>query len=167
MNKPSDSSDKHFDKIETELRGILNDLLPLKDACTREAALREAGLIAESMGFWLTRILPVSEIKDLMRSCDTTGIPKNELRLFRLADLIMEVEDGQGERRYIAVEISFTAGSEDTTRAIRNAGFLTRFTGRPAHAVIAGWHTHDRIRESIASGEVSWYRLNAHNLGIE
>ena len=173
-NERFDGVDKRFDKVETDIRGlrndirrIRNDMAPLKGAHARNGALREADMIAESMGLSLTRILPDSEIRDLVQSCDTTGIAKNELISFRLADLILEAEDQKGERCYIAAEISYTANGRDTTRAIRNAGFLTRFTGSPAHAAIVAQHTDDRIQESIDRGKVSWYRLNAKYLEVD
>ncbi len=167
VDKRFDGVDKRFDKVENDIRKIRNDMAPLKGAHARNGALREADMIAESMGFSLTRILPDSEIRDLIRSCDTTGIAKNELISFRLADLIIEAEDQKGERCYIAAEISYTANGRDTTRAIRNAGFLTRFTGSPAHAAIVAQHTDDRIQESIDRGKVSWYRLNAKYLEVD
>ncbi len=167
VDKRLDGMDKRFDKVENDIRRIRNDMAPLKGAHARNGALREADMIAESMGLSLTRILPDSEIRDLIRSCDTTGIAKNELISFRLADLIIEAEDQKGERCYIAAEISYTANGRDTTRAIRNAGFLTRFTGSPAHAAIVAQHTDDRIQESIDRGKVSWYRLNAKYLEVD
>ena len=167
VDKRFDGVDKRFDKVENDIQGIRNDMATLKGAHARNGALREADMIAESMGLSLTRILPDSEIRDLIRSCDTTGIAKNELISFRLADLIIEAEDQKGERCYIAAEISYTADGRDTTRAIRNAGFLTRFTGSPAHAAIVAQHTDDRIQESIDRGKVSWYRLNAKYLEVD
>ena len=173
-NERFDGVDKRFDKVETDIREIRNDvqrlrndMAPLKGAHPRNGALQEADLIAESMGLSLKHVLTPSETRDLVRSWDTTGIAKNELLSLRMADLIMEAEEGQGEPCYIAAEISYTADGRDTTRAIRNAGFLTRFTGRPAHAAIIAMHTDDRIQESIDRGKVSWYRLNAKYLEVD
>ena len=59
----------------------------------------------------------------------------------------------------IAVEISFTANGIETTRAVRNAGFLTRFTGKRSYAAIAGLNRDNRFQGSIESGEVLWYQL--------
>ena len=89
----------------------------------------------------------------------------NDLRSFRLADLIVEATDA-GESCYVAVEISFTANGRDTKRAFRNAGFLTMFTGRRAYAVIASVKVDDRIRGILDDGDVSWYRLDRKTLNV-
>ena len=57
-------------------------------------------------------------------------------RSFRNADLVVEATDGTGTR-YIAMEVSFTADLRDCDRAVRNAGLITRFTGKPAQAAVA------------------------------
>ena len=72
-----------------------------------------------------------ADVKVVMQAGDTAGIANSELRSFRFADLIVEARDGSGESCYMAVEISFTANGRDTSRAIRNAEFLKRFTSRP------------------------------------
>ncbi len=162
-----DAVDQRFDKVEADIQTIRNDMAPLKGAHARNAALREADLIAEGMGFSFVRILPQDEIRALVQSQDTTGIPANDLKSFRLSDLIVEAADQAGEPCYITAEISFTANGRDTARAVRNAGFLTRFTGRPAHAAVVGLHMDDRIRDSIASGAVFWHRLDRKNLEVE
>ena len=92
---------------------------------------------------------------------------RTTLRSFRLADLILEATDRQGASCYVAVEISFTVNGRDTRRAVRNAGYLNRFTGQRAFAVVAGVHVDDRIRDRIDAGEVSWYQLEQHSLDID
>ena len=79
----------------------------------------------------------------------------------------MEVTDGEGETCYVAVEISFTANGRDTTRAVRNAGFLSKFTGKWSLAAVAGLRRDDRIDESIESGEVFWHQLDPSDLEAE
>ena len=79
----------------------------------------------------------------------------------------MEATDRAGETCYLAVEVSFTANGRDTTRAVRNAGFLSRFTGRRCRAVVAGLHRDNRIQTSIESGAVSWYQLDPQALEAE
>ena len=67
----------------------------------------------------------------------------------------------------IAVEISFTANGRDTTRAVRNAGFLTRFTGKCSYAAIVGLNRDNRLQGSIETGEVLWYQLEPELLEAE
>ena len=88
-------------------------------------------------------------------------------RSFYSADLIMEAAGQDGETCYIAVEISFTANGRDTRRAIRNAAFLTRFTGKRAYAVVAGMYKDNRIQSTIESGDVFWFQLDAEDLEVE
>ena len=159
--------DRRFDKVEGSISALRDDIAPLKGAHARNAALREAGLIADAMGFTLVRTLTPEQIRTLSQSQSTADIPANDLRSFRRADLIMEVTGREGETCYVAVEISFTANGRDTTRAVRNAGFLTRFTGKRSAAAVAGLRRDDRIDESIESGEVFWYQLDPSDLGAE
>ncbi len=119
------------------------------------------------MGLQRTRNLTDDDLWALIDLADTADIPTNELRSFREADLIMEATDSDGAACYIAVEISFTVNGRDTTRAIRNARFLTMFTGKCAYAVVAGLYRDDRIQDSIESGEVFWYQLTPEVLDAE
>ena len=162
-----DKVDQRFDKVESDISGLRDDIAPLKGAHVRSAAVREAGLIAEDMGFTFVRTLTSEQVRILSRTESTADIPAGDLRSFRRADLIMEVTDGEGETCYVAVEISFTANGRDTSRAVRNAGFLTSFTGKRSVAAVAGLRRDDRIDESIESGEVFWHQLDPSDLEAE
>ena len=162
-----DKVDQRFDKVEGDISGLRDDIAPLKGAHVRSAAVREAGLIAEDMGFTFVRTLTSEQVRILSRSESTTDISAGDLRSFRRADLIMEVTDGEGDTCYVAVEISFTANGRDTSRAVRNAGFLTSFTGKRSVAAVAGLRRDDRIDESIESGEVFWHQLDPSDLEAE
>lgn len=148
-----EATDKRFNRIEAslgEVKGIL----------ASNAAIEDATLIAREMGMRRTKTLLREDLWDLIDSADTSGIPTNELRSFRRADLVMEVTDQAGETCYIAVEISFTVNGRDTTRAIRNAEFLTRFTDKRAYAAVSGVHRDNRVQDSIESGDVFWYEMD-------
>ena len=159
--------DRRFDVLERQIGQIRTDIAPLKAAHARVAAAREADLIAEEQGLSFVATLDQDEIRTLVRSSDTSGISKNDLRSFRLADLVLRATDAAGEECYVAVEVSYTANGRDTARAGRNAQFLTRFTGRRAQAVVAGLRFDDRIRPSVESGEVSWFRLDPEVLEVD
>ena len=159
--------DRRFDAVDRRFDRLESDIGPIKAAHARNAAVREADLIAEESGLAFIRTLSDAEIRDLVQSSDTAGISVNDLRSFRLADLILEAHDSSGESCYLAAEISFTANGRDTARAIRNAGLLTRFTGRPAYAAVAGLRHDDRIRDRIEAGQVAWYQLDAHALEVD
>ena len=181
MNRFVEATNRRFDALENRVtsiqedvgtlkirvKSIQDDLGPLKGSHARDAALREASLIAEDMGFQRTKTLTQDDLGALIACADTSGIPTNELRSFRRADLIIEATDSNGATCYIAVEISFTVNGRDTTRARRNAAFLTRFTGDRSYPAVAGLRRDDRIHGLIDSGEVFWYQLDAEVLEAE
>ena len=153
--------------LKSDVKSIRDDMAPLKGAHARNAALREADLIAEDMGFVMLRVLSRNNIRTLVHSSDVSGISKDELRSFRRADCIIEAAGPHGDICYIAVEASFTVNGRDTTRAVRNAAFLTGFTGKSAYAAVAGARMDERVRGSVESGDVFWYQLEPHSLEAE
>ena len=154
------STDRHFQRIE-------DTLSYLKGAHARNAAIEDSPDIARSMGRRQVRNLTRSDLWAIIDAADVSDIPANVLASFRRADLIMEATDPDGETGYIAVEISFTVDDRDVIRAVRNAAFLTRFTGHPAHAAVAGINRDDRIEDRLASGEVFWHQIYDEDLAAE
>ena len=128
--------------------------------------MREAALLAEDSGLTFIRTMSDAETRDIIKSSNTAGIPVNDVRSFRLADLILEARHTAGELCYVVAEVSITVGRRDATRAIRNAGLLTRFTGRRAYAAVVGVRHDDGIRDRIEAGEVAWYQLDTHALEL-
>ena len=166
-NKRLERIENRQDKAENRLDRIDISLGVLKGGHARNAAVRNAALIAYDMGFELVGVLPQKKIISLVETQDAADIPKNERRSFYMADLIVEAAGQDGETCYIAVEISFTANGRDTRRAIRNAAFLTRFAGKRAYPVVAGMYKDNRIQSTIESGDVFWYQLDAEDLEVE
>ncbi|MYF74589.1 MAG: hypothetical protein F4175_14815, partial [Gemmatimonadetes bacterium] len=132
MHRFVETTNRRFDALENRVASIQDDVGILKGAHARSAALRETPFIASEMGFRWVKDLTEFDLWELINGADTSGIPTNELRSFRRADLIIEATDQNGTLCYIAVEISFTANGRDTTRALRNAELMTRFTGKQA-----------------------------------
>ncbi|MDE2703732.1 MAG: hypothetical protein OXI35_01585 [Gemmatimonadota bacterium] len=167
MNKFVAATDRRFDSLENRVQSIQDDVGTLKGTHARSAALREAPFIAGDMGLrWVKDLTPA----DLWALTDRApaDIPANELNSFRRADLIVEATNlDSGAPCYIAVEISFTANGRDTTRALRNAAFLTQFTGRRSYPAIASLRRDHRIEDLIESGEVFWYQLDREILEAE
>ena len=162
-----ETTNKRLDTLESDVKGLRDDMGILKGAHARNVAIEDAAAIARGLGLRRTRTLSRDEVWDLTEAADTTAIATNDLHSFRRADLMMEATDQAGEPCYIAVEISFTANGRDTTRAVRNAEFLTRFTGKPAYAVIAGLRLDNRIQPAIDSGAVFWHQLDPTDLEAE
>ena len=162
-----EATNRRFDALENSVASIQDDVGILKGAHARSAALRETPFIASEMGFRWVKDLTAFDLWELINGADTSNVPTNELRSFRRADLIIEATDRNGAPCYISVEISFTANGRDTSRALRNAEFLTRFTGKQAFPAVVGVRRDDRIRGLVESGEVFWYQLDPEVLEAE
>ena len=129
--------------------------------------VRQAPIIARSMGFRRIRSLDGDDLWDMTDESDISDIHANVLNSFRRADLVMEATDTDGESCYIAVEVSYTVHQSDISRAARNSRFLTRFTGRPAFAALAGEHVYNDVQDLVDSGTVFWYHLTPQELKVE
>ena len=153
-------TDRRFARLE-------GDISNMKDTYAISKTAREAIGIAREMGFKLARTLTYEDLLEMHLAADTAGIDTPSLRSFRRADLVIEVTDGNGATHYIAMEISYTADKRDTDRATRNAAFLTRFTGHPAHAAIASIRNDREIQSVIDGGQVYWYELEDRGQVVE
>ena len=151
--------------LRSQLNGLRNDIGPIKAAHVRNAVREEVHDIARAVQCTFVRILDREQVYGLLQGQDTGGISGNELTSFRNADLIIEATDNQGALCYLAVEVSFTADSRDTARAVRNAGFLTRFTGRPAFAGVAGVRFDDEISSGVDGAFL--YQVHERNLQVD
>ena len=147
------------DRFLAQMERLRDDVGTLKGWATDNLAHRVAPVIALAMNLRLTRNLDGADLSAMIADQDLSGISNSQLESFLLADLIMETVDGDGRTLYVAVESSYTADDRDTRRAIRNARYMTRFTGQPARAAIAAVRTDWEIDEQIASGAVHWYKL--------
>ena len=145
-------------RFERRLDRMNDDLGMMKGYFARTALSENAKGITEDMGLTFVRALPRDEVWALARQAANSGIPVNDLRSFREADLIIEATGDSG-LLYVAMECSYTADLRDTNRARRNAGFLTQFTGRPARAAIASVRNDHAVDELIESGAVYWHTL--------
>ncbi len=154
-------------RLESGMQRIRDDIGTLRGEHARTITLREIDLLALDLGVTITKILTLGEIASLARSSDTTGIPPNELSSFIRADIIAEATDPNDKPCYVAIEASFTINGRDTRRAMRNAEYMTRLTGDPAHAVVSGVHIDDRVAGLTQSGEVIWHQLEPRSFGAE
>lgn len=154
-------------RIERSVDALRNDIGPLKAAHARNSALRVSYRVCEDLGLDEIRVLDRSALRAMVRQADTSDLPRNHRYSFIEADAVIEATDDAGETHYVAMEASFTADERDTNRAVRNAGYLTRFTGQPAHAVVAALRIDNRIADVITSGQVHWCRLDEEDLQID
>ena len=159
MNARLDALIRRMDRLE-------QDMSVLRNGYVLKTAREQSAIVAYELGYEKVKTLSAGDLIAIARSADTGGIPVNDLRSFRRADLVMEaVRRDTGEGCYIAVEISYTVNGRDTSRAIRNAGFLRRFTGKDALAAVAGVRKDARVDEDIAANGVAWYELDEEDLG--
>ena len=153
------------DRLQEEVRQITTDLAPIRGSHARDAALRAIRRIARIVNCRLQEQLNDDDLHDFTANNDTTGITPEDLRSFENADIVLRTSHRDtGEINYIAVEASFTGGEDDTRRALRNARYLTLFTGQPAHAVVAALRLTPEAEEAIKQGNVTWYETERRHL---
>ena len=105
---------------------------------------------------------------DLTRMARNSGVATEidfgQRRRFYAADLVIEGIDDAGNTHYVAAEASFTADRRDTDRALRNAEFLTKFTGQPAHPIVASVANDRTVQELVDQGSIRWFPLDEREL---
>ena len=151
--KTQNSMLERLDRVEDNTNQNTNHIGELKGLFMERSARDDAPIIASDMGLRWLKTLGRGEVvmmaDEAQRSGLVAGISQHNMRTFRRADLVIEVADSDGEARYVAVEISYTADIRDTERATRHAEYITRFTGVPAYAAIASVHIDNRIEDSL------------------
>ncbi len=147
-------NERHIDRLDR----ITNDSAQFKGWLARLAATESAPGIALDMGMEYVGTLTRAELARLSHNASGGEIPTSELRSFRDADVVIEAEL-DGSTHYIAVEASYTADRRDTDRALRNASFLTRFTGTPAHAAVVSVRNDRELDPLIVPGSVYWHPI--------
>ncbi len=140
-------------RLQAGISGLANNRF-------RAAALTDGGRrIARSMELRRIRTLDGDEIWDLTQDNDVGDIRAGDIESFREADLIMEAEDADGQRHYVAVEVSYSGNGRDADRALRDAQLMRRFTAQSSYAAVAGTRVNNRVQEMIDGGLVHWYRI--------
>ena len=154
--------------FESVMANTLRTFAMLNAEQARQDALRIAARIVRLVGCRDYLILDLSELLDMIDDADTDDIPPDHLISFEDADIIIEAKGREdGVIHYIAVEASATGNWRDVDHATRNAGYLTRFTGRPAHAVIVAQRIRQGIERLIERGEVQWAQIWQKQLEAE
>ena len=163
-----ENTDQRLMALEAGQNRLVSDVAPLKAAHARNGALLIVARIARVVGCRDYRVLDLGDVLNMIDDADTDDIAPNELVSFENADIIIEATPrDNGEIHYIAVEASYTGGWRDVDRATRNAGYLTRFTGQPAHAVVAAQRIRPGIERLVERGEVYWAQILQKELETE
>ncbi len=154
-------------RIERNVQAIRDDIGPLKAAHAANGARKATYRICLALSLQPVAILSEDDLAKIIYEADTTGVSANELDSFLGADAVIQALDQNGATHYVAVEASYTADERDTRRALRNAGFLARFTSMPSHAVVAAQRIDERIRPVIDAGDVHWRQLTDSDFQID
>ena len=136
--------DARMDRMEGDFGTIKGDF-------ARTRTVQDAQSIASDMGLQFVQTLSATDLSQMAGNT----LPRDVGRSFKDADLVTRATDGTGAR-YIAMEVSFTADLRDCNRAVRNAGLIARFTGKPSQPAIASVRND---REAVESGAVYWHPL--------
>ena len=116
-------------------------------------------VVAMDMGMEFVRNLTRAELVQMAGQAVRDGTPRDSLRSFVNADVIIEATQADSSTCYIAVEASYTADHRDADRALRNADFLTRFTGIPARPCIVSVRNDRELSPDVLQGNVFWYPI--------
>ena len=153
-----------LNNLEDGQKRMLDELGAIKGTFTYNVAYDEMRTMLDEMGFQHRHTLTRDEVRQLVSSSDRTGLPIPDLRSFRRADFIVEVANESGQIGYVAAEASFTVDERDVTRAVRNAEYMTRFTGLPGWSAVMGVRRVNDVADAINSGQVYWFEIDEARL---
>ena len=155
-------------EIRRDVAEIRRDVGPIKGAHARNGALRATRRMARTMGCRQVDVLDQDDLGDMADAGDASGLEPTELRSFANADIVTRAAHREtGQIRYLAIEASFTANPDDVRRAVRNAEYLTRFTGYPATAMVSSVRVNPQVQPDIDSGRVVWYEIESRLMDPE
>lgn len=149
--------------VRERLRTMGNDLGVVKGGYARTEILRKASVIARDMGYGYIKNLRRNQIVAIADKA-TADIDEATLASFRNADLIIEAEDANHQRNYIAVEASYTVQPNDVARAKRNAALLYDITEIKTHAAVAGVEMNEIAVRQAHDDQVHWYQIPPRDL---
>lgn len=151
-------------RVEAQLKRIADDVGLLKGNVAFYAARDRFEFILEQMGLEYVNMLSRQELVAMVRAYGADRIDFSDRRSFYNADLVLEARNTRGDACYVAVEASYTADRRDTDRVTRNADYLNRFTGRPAHGIIASVDNDRDIQPLFEAGTLHWFQLQQEDL---
>ena len=147
------------ERLDRNLDRVTHDVGQLRGWFARLNAADFAPVIAYEMGMVFVRNLTRGELVNMAHEGIKGGLSKNSLRSFINADVMVEATQSDGSICYIAVEASYTADHRDADRALRNAGYMTQFTGLPARPCIVSVQNDRELGPDILQGNIFWYPI--------
>ena len=163
MDTRFDGVDQRLDRVDTRMQAITDDLGDLKGHAAGRAVRDHAETLPDLLGLAHIATLDRRDLVGLLAPA-ASEIAAGDRQSFFRADLVVEARAADGSACYVAVEASYTADRRDSDRALRNAGYLTRCTGRPAHAVVASLRNNRNVQALVDAGTVHWHRLTEKDL---
>lgn len=152
-------------EVDVRFEGLANNIGQIKGGHAYLMATQRPELIAERLGFFYERVIPVGELIDLTREQPDIITSSADRESFLNSDLVLKVRDKDEKlTNYLAVEISYTGQERDANRAIRNARFVQRFTGRPSYAAVASVEIDEAMQSKVERGSVLWHKISAADL---
>ena len=165
MDGRLDQMDGHLDRIDGRLKTLTDDMGTLKGNVVSRATRDHVDSILSLLDLEYVNILYRRDLVAMLSQA--TNIPMGHRQSFYRADLMLQAVDADGTTHYVATEASYTADRRDTDRALRNAEFLKRCTGCPAHAVISSVKNDHEVQSLVDEGTVRWYQLTDKDLNPE
>ena len=150
----------HNDATDATIKTIQDDIGELKGSNAINAALRKPDVIVFTLSedLLIEKVMTAQDIGAMLRA--RPGIVPQDVRMsFVEADLLIHAKDSDGEDHYIAAEVSYTVGSDDVDRVIRNAELLRRLTDKQARAIVVGSDINGTAAMIAEREGVAWYRL--------
>jgi hypothetical protein len=154
-------------RLESRQDRMQDDLGWLKGRMIYDIVRNDAGIIAREMGFVLKQMLVRADLMKLTRGQDVSDLSRGTLQSFHRADLMMRVADEADNSSYIAVEASFTVNGRDSRCARRNAELMTRLTGQPTMAAVAGVRYDWDLKDQVEFEQLHWYEIPSEDLEAE
>lgn len=152
-------------EIDGRFEGLANNIAQIKGGHAYLMATQRPELIAERLGFYYDRVIPVGELIDMTREQPDVITSSADRESFLNADLVLKVRDKDDQlTNYLAVEISYTGQEHDANRAIRNARFVHSFTGRPSYAAVASVEIDEATQKQVDQRAVLWHKIMAADL---
>ena len=162
-----DSFGGKLEGLDTKFDGIRNDLALVKGGHARSAMVHNLPVIADAFGFQFIAAMPQTTVIEFAKMAQALKEEEGQIESFKNADMVMHVLDDKGQPAYVAIEASFTVGSNDVTRAVRNADYLKQFTGLPAFPAVAGTAVMPEAQTEIDTAGVFLYKIKPRELQSE
>ena len=141
---------------QQELRDEIGDL---KGYIAWSLVRQDARILGRILSFRILDYLTPDNIHRMVQRFDADNIDSPDLESFKRGDILAFARDADDRPCYVAVEVSYTVGEEDTERAIRNAAWLTKLTGSPAYAIVSGVEKGTIVDKHIEEKNVLWYPI--------